>query len=139
MNNLNFFSEKINVTNKRVIVRFDLNVPLKNGKIIDDTRIKMVKPFLEKLIKKKAKIIIVSHLGRPKGKRISKLSLKPIYNYLIKKTNFRIKFHKGLFSKKLFLLSKKIKSGQILLLENIRFKSLSFKDLTPVFSINNTL
>ena len=102
MNNLNFFSEKINVTNKRVIVRFDLNVPLKNGKIIDDTRIKMAKPFLEKLIKKKAKIIIVSHLGRPKGKRISKLSLKPIYNYLIKKTNFRIKFHKGLFSKKLF-------------------------------------
>ena len=124
MNNLNFFSEKINVTNKRVIVRFDLNVPLKNGKIIDDTRIKMVKPFLEKLIKKKAKIIIVSHLGRPKGKRISKLSLKPIYNYLIKKTNFRIKFHKGLFSKKLFLLSKKIKSGQILLLENIRFNKL---------------
>ena len=59
----------------------------------------MVKPFLKKLIKKKAKIIIVSHLGRPKGKRISKLSLKPIYNYLIK-TNFRIKFHKGLFSKK---------------------------------------
>ncbi len=124
MNNLNFFSEKINVTNKRVIVRFDLNVPLKNGKIIDDTRIKMVKPFLEKLIKKKAKIIIVSHLGRPKGKRISKLSLKPIYNYLIKKTNFRIKFHKGLFSKKLFLLSKKIKSGQILLIENIRFNKL---------------
>ena len=124
MNNLNFFSEKINVTNKRVIVRFDLNVPLKNGKIIDDTRIKMAKPFLEKLIKKKAKIIIVSHLGRPKGKRISKLSLKPIYNYLIKKTNFRIKFHKGLFSKKLFLLSKKIKSGQILLLENIRFNKL---------------
>ena len=53
MNNLNFFSEKINVTNKRVIVRFDLNVPLKNGKIIDDTRIKMVKPFWKKLIKKK--------------------------------------------------------------------------------------
>ena len=124
MNNLNFFSEKINVTNKRVIVRFDLNVPLKNGKIIDDTRIKMVTPFLEKLIKKKAKIIIVSHLGRPKGKKISKLSLKPIYNYLIKKTNFRIKFHKGLFNKKLFLLSKKIKSGQILLLENIRFNKL---------------
>ena len=124
MNNLNFFSEKINVTNKRVIVRFDLNVPLKNGKIIDDTRIKMVTPFLEKLIKKKAKIIIVSHLGRPKGKKISKLSLKPIYNYLIKKTNFKIKFHKGLFNKKLFLLSKKIKSGQILLLENIRFNKL---------------
>ena len=80
MSNLNFFSEKINVTNKRVIVRFDLNVPFDNGKILDDTRIKVIKPFLEKLVKKKAKIIIISHLGRPKGKRILKLSLKPIYN-----------------------------------------------------------
>ena len=60
----------------------------------------------------------------------------PEYNYLIKKTNFRIKFHKGLFSKKLFLLSKKIKSGQILLLENIRFNKL--EELNDVvFAQNN--
>ena len=124
MSNLNFFSEKINVTNKRVIVRFDLNVPFDNGKILDDTRIKVIKPFLEKLVKKKAKIIIISHLGRPKGKRILKLSLKPIYNYLKTKTNFRVKFQEKFLSKRLLSISKKIKSGQILLLENIRFNKL---------------
>ena len=57
-----------NIENKRVILRLDLNVPIKNGKITDTNRIDKVMPTLEFLLKKKAKIIIISHVGRPKGK-----------------------------------------------------------------------
>ncbi|MDC2973962.1 phosphoglycerate kinase, partial [Candidatus Pelagibacter sp.] len=57
-----------NIENKRVILRLDLNVPIKNGKITDSSRIDKVMPTLDFLLKKKAKIIIISHVGRPKGK-----------------------------------------------------------------------
>ena len=68
MSNLKIFSEKLNISNKRIIVRLDLNVPINNFKIEDNTRIKIIEPFINKLIEKKAKIILISHLGRPKGK-----------------------------------------------------------------------
>ena len=67
-----------NIENKSVILRLDLNVPIKNGKITDTNRIDKVMPTLEFLLKKKAKIIIISHVGRPKGKISRELSLKPI-------------------------------------------------------------
>ena len=57
-----------NIENKRIILRLDLNVPIKNGKITDFNRIDKVMPTLEFLLKKKAKIIIISHVGRTKGK-----------------------------------------------------------------------
>ena len=57
-----------NIENKSVILRLDLNVPIKNGKITDSNRIDKVMPTIEFLLKKKAKIIIISHVGRPKGK-----------------------------------------------------------------------
>ena len=78
---INIFSNNIPVNGKRIIVRLDLNVPIKNSKIDDDTRIKVVEPFINKLIKDKAKIILISHLGRPKGKIIPELSLNPIFEY----------------------------------------------------------
>ena len=65
-----------NIKNKRVILRLDLNVPIKNGKITDSNRIDKVMPTLEFLLKKKAKIIIISHVGRPKGKIVEELSPK---------------------------------------------------------------
>ena len=65
-----------NIENKRVILRLDLNVPIKNGKITDSNRIDKVMPTLEFLLKKKAKIIIISHVGRPKGKIVKELSLE---------------------------------------------------------------
>ena len=64
-----------NIENKRVILRLDLNVPIKNGKITDSNRIDKVMPTIEFLLKKKAKVIIISHVGRPKGKIIEELSL----------------------------------------------------------------
>ena len=68
-----------NIENKRVILRLDLNVPIKNGKITDSNRIDKVMPTLEFLLKKKAKIIIISHVGRPKGKIVKELSLSLIH------------------------------------------------------------
>ena len=85
MSNLKIFSDKISVTGKRVIVRLDLNVPIKNSKIDDDTRINIIKPLIINLIKNKAKIIIISHLGRPKGQILADLSLQPIFEYFKKK------------------------------------------------------
>ena len=81
MSNLKIFPEDLKVSNKRIIVRLDLNVPINNLRIEDNTRIKIIEPFINKLIEKKAKIIIISHLGRPKGKIVKEMSLKPIYDY----------------------------------------------------------
>ena len=87
MSKIKYFSENIDVQNKTVVLRLDLNVPLKEKKIQDTTRILINVPFLNKLMKKKAKIIIISHLGRPKGLKNSELSLSPIYKFF--KRNFR--------------------------------------------------
>ena len=67
-----------NLENKNVILRLDLNVPIKNGKIADTNRIDKIIPTLEFLLKKKAKIIIISHFGRPNGKVVEELSLEPV-------------------------------------------------------------
>ena len=71
-----------NIENKRVILRLDLNVPIKNGKITDTNRIDKVIPTLKFLLKKKAKIIIISHVGRPKGKIVKELSLELVSLYI---------------------------------------------------------
>ena len=121
MSNLKIFSDNITVTNKRVIVRLDLNVPINKLIIEDHTRIEIVEPFLNQLIRKKAKIILLSHLGRPKGKVISEMSLKPIFNYLKKKLKVKIYFFENKIDDKAVSASKKLKPGEILLIENIRF------------------
>ena len=121
MSDLKIFSKDIPVNDKRVIVRLDLNVPIKNSKIVDDTRIKVIEPFINKLIENKAKIILISHLGRPKGKVVPELSLKPIFNYLEKKLNGKIYFYKEKLMTKAVDASNKLKPGEVLLFENIRF------------------
>ena len=82
MSKIKYFPEDMDVQNKTVILRLDLNVPLNEKKILDNSRILTSLPFLKNLIKKKAKIIIISHLGRPKGVKINELSLTPIYKFL---------------------------------------------------------
>ena len=81
-----------NLSSKRVLLRLDLNVPLKNGNIIDETRIIKIIPVIEFLIKRNAKILIISHVGRPKGKFNKDLSLKPICDYLEKKIQTKVNF-----------------------------------------------
>ena len=70
--------EEVDLNDKKILLRLDLNVPLDKGKIIDTTRIDKILPTLEYLIKQNSKIIIISHVGRPKGKVVNELSLKPI-------------------------------------------------------------
>ena len=110
-----------NIKNKRVILRLDLNVPIKNGKITDSNRIDKVMPTLEFLLKKKAKIIIISHVGRPKGKIVKELSLELISLYIKSK----IKKEVSLLKENIFNLNKeeifKNTNNELVILENIRF------------------
>ena len=110
-----------NLKSKKILLRLDLNVPLQGGKINDTTRIDKILPTLEFLIKKRAKIIILSHVGRPKGKMVKDLSLKPISENLQKKLNMKVKLiteniHK-IKNKEFF----EKYDEEILILENIRF------------------
>ena len=103
------------------MLRLDLNVPLKNGVITDQTRIDKILPIINFLLSKNSRIIVVSHVGRPNGKKNSDLSMKPICEYLEKKINKKIK----LVSDDIFRLEKedlfKEKFDEIICLENIRF------------------
>ena len=121
MSDLKIFSDSIQIDNKRVIVRLDLNVPIKNFKIEDDTRIRVVIPFLNKLLKKKAKVILITHLGRPKGKVVPELSLNPIFDYFKKNLKEKIYFYKNDMDNNAVEASNKLASGEVLLFENIRF------------------
>ena len=110
-----------NLNKKKVLLRLDLNVPLSNGKITDTTRIDKILPTINFLLKNNAKIIILSHIGRPKGKIINELSLKPVCESLKNKLNQDIR----LISKNI----KEVKSEdlfdtydeKIVILENLRF------------------
>jgi len=121
MGEINFFPEDLEIKDLKIILRLDLNVPIKNKVITDDTRITLCLPFINRLIEKKAKVIIISHLGRPKGINIPELSLIPIYKYLkdILKTN--VYFFKGAFDNETKEKFSHLKGGEVILIENIRF------------------
>ena len=113
--------DETNLDRKKVLLRLDLNVPLSNGEITDTTRIDKILPTINFLLKNNAKVIILSHVGRPKGKVVNELSLKPICKSLESKLNKNIR----LISKNI----KEIKSAdlfnsyeeKIVILENLRF------------------
>ena len=121
MDKINFFPENLDIKNQKIILRLDLNVPLKDKTITDDTRIVLCLPFLKKLIEKKAKIIIISHLGRPKGIKDPSLSLMPIYKYLKKALQTNVYFFMGLFNDEVKDKFSHLKEGEIILIENIRY------------------
>jgi len=113
--------KKNNLNNKRILLRLDLNVPLLGDKITDTMRIDKILPTLNFLISQNAKIIIISHVGRPKGKVVNDLSLRPICEDLEMKLSQNIKLIskdvKEIFSKDLFDNN----DEKIIMLENIRF------------------
>ena len=107
---------------KTVFVRVDYNVPLDDtGKITDDKRIKATLPTLEYLIKGGAKVVLASHLGRPKGKRDPKQSLKPCAEGLAKLINQPVAFADDCIGAGVAKLMAGLQAGQVLLLENLRF------------------
>ena len=121
MGKIKFFTDTINIQNKTIILRLDLNVPLKEKKIQDFTRINLVLPFLKDLVARKAKIIIVSHLGRPKGIKDSDLSLIPVYKFLKEQLKSNLFFFMGDIDEETKNKCSYLKEGEIILLENIRF------------------
>ena len=121
MDKINFFPDGLEVQNKKIILRLDLNVPLKDRVIEDFTRIDLCLPFVKKLVKKKAKIIIVTHLGRPKGNRDPALSLMPIYKYLKSSLKTNVYFFMGNFDNEVKDKFSHLKEGEIILVENIRY------------------
>jgi len=118
---MKYIKDQENLEGKVVLLRLDLNVPLKNRVIIDETRIDKILPVINFLIKKKSKILIISHVGRPKGKVNYDLSLKPICESLERKINQNIK----LIKENVYKIKKedlfKNSKDQIIFLENIRF------------------
>tara|TARA_B100000963_G_scaffold294163_1_gene264725 strand:- start:4114 stop:5304 length:1191 start_codon:yes stop_codon:yes gene_type:complete len=121
MGEINFFPKNLEIKNQKVILRLDLNVPIKDKIIKDDTRINLCLPFINELIKKGAKIIIISHLGRPNGRNIPELSLLPIYKYLKDKLKTNVYFFRGSFNDETNEKFSYLKSGEVILVENIRF------------------
>ena len=118
---MKFIKYQDNLRDKKILLRLDLNVPIKNGIIKDETRIDKILPIINFLLKKKSKILIISHIGRPNGKKEETLSLKPICENLKTKLNQDIR----LIKKDIFELKKedlfKDTKYQIIVLENIRF------------------
>lgn len=111
----------LDVAGKRVFLRVDFNVPMKDGLVTDDTRIRAALPTIEALCEKGAAVICASHLGRPKGKRSEKDSLEPAASHLSELTSRDIIFSEDCTGNGVVRQTKELKPGQILVLENLRF------------------
>ena len=121
MDKINFFPNDLDVQNKKIILRLDLNVPVKEKVIKDYTRIDLCLPFIKQLVQKKAKIIIISHLGRPRENKDPALSLIPIYKYLKKTLKTNVYFFMGKFDDEVKDKFSHLKGGETILIENIRY------------------
>jgi phosphoglycerate kinase len=111
----------VDVSSRRVLVREDLNVPLKDGKVADETRIDASLETLRHLRRNDARIVIMSHLGRPDGKRDPKLSLKPVAERLSAKLGVAVKFADDCIGRPIEAQTQALKDGEVMLLENLRF------------------
>ena len=113
----------IDVAGKRVFLRCDLNVPLKEGVIKDDGRIRASLPTIQALLEKGASLVIAAHLGRPKGEAKPELSLAPVAKRLSELLGQEVKFTGEVTGVPVNAAAQSLKAGEILLLENIRFSA----------------
>ena len=119
MNNL--LDQNLTLKGKKVLLRVDLNVPMKSGTITETSRIEKILPTIKLLIEKEAKIIILSHIGRPKGKIVEGMSLEPISKKISEFLNKEVLFDKNQINENTISKINKISNGSIMMLENIRF------------------
>ena len=113
--------QEMPVQGKRVLVRVDFNVPIKNGAVSDESRLRAALPTLKHLSQSNAKIILISHLGRPKGKPEEKYSLKPVAKALEKIIGMPVAFFPECVGPEAKKAALSLKEGEILLMENLRF------------------
>ena len=119
MNNL--LDKNLKLKGKKVLLRVDLNVPMKSGIITETSRIEKILPTIKLLIEKEAKVIILSHIGRPKGKIVEGMSLEPISKKISEFLNKEVLFDKNQINENTISKINKISNGSIMMLENIRF------------------
>src|SRR5882672_2015870 len=113
--------DSVDVAGKRVLVRVDLNVPMKSGQVTDATRIERAAPTLAELAAKGAKVIVLSHFGRPDGERVPEMSLKPLLEPLSKALGKPVAFAEDCIGPLAEEAVRALKPGEVLLLENLRF------------------
>ena len=113
--------QQVNVFQKNVLVRVDLNVPMINQEITDDTRIQAILPTIKHLMKNEAKVILISHFGRPEGVVNNDMSLKPVAKYLSKLLDVKINFAPDCIGEVAKKAVEETVFGSVILLENLRF------------------
>ena len=115
------FADELDVKGKRVLLRLDLNVPLQDGKVSEDTRIRRILPGLKDLLAAGAAVIILTHFGRPKGKVMPEFSVQPIADCLAKLMGMAVSIEADVIGSGGKSAAARLQAGQILMMENLRF------------------